>query len=579
MKIPFLLTFVFLWLHSGAFHWAPVLRHHHRSMQLLKPRWLAGHKMAHVPSCLYSCEYRSIHNKVTRTYSLDTDQCAEPTGPVARGVRRRGRLVEVLPRDAIIKEDGDQEPSDEDNGRADVIQTANEDEDELTGAGGAADENVVEENVPLSEPERFSRVFVATADIVDSELRDSAWDAHMQWIRRGCLDPDADFEVSWAMTGLDPACTEPRSQVLVLRANSSAPVAAALGVSSDLHRASEPLVSVGGVSEWAVFEASVDDELNVSMPVRAPHVFIGLFNTSCKDYDDSPLGEAHTPLNVVSNSNVALESGGRIGDSFVPELTPRAVAAEAARRAAESSLRRRLRLQREFHLAMSPHPPPPRADDGDSRDPYDLSSPLTEDADGDASPGGGYMEERASRAANDEAVGGFVSLFATLYSIRDEDRHKNIPTSRIGSDAAIGLSATMHAEARLPVGSFMVLNAASLVEARKYAGLDPLSGDMFAKVYLLNITLPCYPPNCCRLLLQPPRIFPANLQDTDGRHHLMGDTYYAQQELDAVRNLDLRYYQCRFAFFYVCMYPSVCVLSTDPFPGPGGPPAPAVPCQ
>jgi hypothetical protein len=361
--------------------------------------------------------------------------------------------------------------------------------DELNGGEGDTDENAVEENVPFSEPERFPRIFVAVADIVDRELRDAAWDAHMQWMRRACLDPDSRFDVSWALTGLDAACLEPRYQVLLLRSNASYPVSAALGFSmreddkiSRTCCASEPLVATGGVGPWTLFEASVDDELNVSMPVRAPHVFLGLFNTSCRDYNNSSQSKDE---DIKTHKIMSLTSTDRFGDDFVSGLTPRALAAEAARRAAESPLRRRLRLQQEFHHTMSPHLPPPDVGDDDPRDPYDLSSPLTEDAEGDGSPGGGYFEERASRVAQAEAVGGVVSLFATLYDLQDENlTDSSNSTTRCHTEMSEAQGNLPHGQfrSRLPIGTFLILNAASLVEARKYMGLDPLSGDMFSQV-------------------------------------------------------------------------------------------------
>jgi hypothetical protein len=447
---------------------------------------------------------------------------SEPIGPI----RRARRFIKVLPPDASIEtedESGDDDTYEESSSvdveasgpvEAELTKSGpgrrkdqfppglrspelDAEEDELNNGGrGEADENAVEENVPFCEPERFSRVFVAIADIVNREFRDAAWDAHMQWMRRGCLDPDAGYEVSWALTGLDATCLEPRYQVLLLRANASGPVSTALGVNSHVDRssrtalgASEPLVAVGGVGPWALFEAQVDDEMNVSMPVRAPHVFLGLFNTSCRDYNDSPppnVKDVKAPEIITFPS---ADGAARFGDGFVPGLTPRALAAEAARRAAESPLRRRLRLQREFHHTMSPHLSPPDAgSDGDPRDPYDLSSPLTEDAEGDASPGGGYFEERASRAAQAEAVGGVVSLFATLYPLSDETTTSTHNATETGLAAGhAGQQPSLddtddRFRSRLPIGTFLILNAASSVEARKYVGYDPLSGDMYSQV-------------------------------------------------------------------------------------------------
>lgn len=334
--------------------------------------------------------------------------------------------------------------------------------------------DIFKADVPVEDvvkpPENFSRRYIARCDIISDEMREVAWDYHSQWIRRNCLHPMAPVKVVLSLTLMDTASIRPIGQLLVMEADTVAPVREYL--------TREPLAVSGSVSSWDLFEADVvDGEDSLRFPVREPLVFFGLYDLS---HPECSL------LNRPSDFDV-----GAIPDDreYIPGRTARSLAAKRAWINVTDPITRMERRQKLFHVAASPHMP--TSDAGPQRDPnrFDLESKRTDEA-------GGHFYHRAHAAMDEETVGGRVSMLAVLRNISEQEPRITGDASRRGRS----------------VGTFMLLNAASRSDAMKYLSDDPL---MSTGAYIREKTIWA----------------PSSLHDTDGLHHLMGRSYYAHEIL------------------------------------------------
>jgi hypothetical protein len=122
----------------------------------------------------------------------------------------------------------------------------------------------LEEPVPA-----FSKFYVAMGVVEDAQLsaRAEHWVGHMQWARRSSLVPELHSgQVQWEHTLLSPDCMTPVGQVVGISADDAAGALQLL--------ASEPLAAGGGVSQWQVYRAHVDDSFNVTWPMTESQVSI-----------------------------------------------------------------------------------------------------------------------------------------------------------------------------------------------------------------------------------------------------------------------------------------------------------------
>eukprot|EP01032_Pedospumella_encystans_P018460 gene18460-21016_t len=182
-----------------------------------------------------------------------------------RFVRKVKTPIPASPADILItkldqqaESIADEVQQSDDNIFNDLDRTDNEEEDE-------------ENQEPLSveifkPPERYSKMFVCVADVLNNEMRSKRSDMfapHMQWARRSVLSQHLEpFEyqnnhageyyttdkglVKDDFTLLTEDCTAPASQLLFVRSDSAANVHDFLSL--------EPLVAHQAVSPWKVFE-------------------------------------------------------------------------------------------------------------------------------------------------------------------------------------------------------------------------------------------------------------------------------------------------------------------------------------
>lgn len=182
-----------------------------------------------------------------------------------RFVRKVKASIPASPADILITKVDQEAESNADEGQQsddnifdDFDRTDNEEEDE-------------ENQEPLSveifkPPERYSKMFVCVADVLNNEMRSKRSDLfapHMQWARRSVLSQHLEpFEHQNNQTGeyyrtdkvlvkddftlLTEDCTAPASQLLFVRSDNAANVHDFLSL--------EPLAAHDAVSPWKVFE-------------------------------------------------------------------------------------------------------------------------------------------------------------------------------------------------------------------------------------------------------------------------------------------------------------------------------------
>lgn len=274
--------------------------------------------------------------------------------------------------------------------------------------------------VALEKPlDRFSKKFVLISEILDYDCREEAWDYHQQWIRRSNLDPRAKAVVTSEFTVLDVSCIHPTHQILIIEANTTDALQSFLKM--------EPLEKNGAVKSWITYEADLKSQENISMPIRQPHIFLGIYNESNDLFQKKEF--------PYSENNVSK-------DGYISGMSPRAFLAAKAKYNNETEMDRIERSQLDYHLQNSPNVMPPEALDPQR---YMLESRVARE-------GGGYYEQKAQAAAAEDTVGGKVSLYMTLKGVT-ENSYSN------------GRS----------IGTLLLLNFGSVVEARKYMSFDPIN--------------------------------------------------------------------------------------------------------